>query len=175
MAKRIAKSKTTKAMVKPLQVSVTEIQMVPLNKLTLSPKNVRKVQTSETDDAELKASIRENGVKQNLVDYRSPNRLGLNYEIKLEPADVFKAVMDQRSSLSLISGIQLRRSLVMGQPRLELIGVGASALAEFKAMGCFTEIIQWKTRLFVPTNSSDVLSAILEKYPVGAHAESAVA
>lgn len=94
--------------------------------------------------------------------------LGLDCEIKMEPADVLKAVMDQRSSLSLISGFQLRRSLIMGQPRLELTGVSASALAEFKAMGCFAEIIQWKTRLFVPMTSPDVLSAILVKHPVGA-------
>jgi ParB family chromosome partitioning protein len=48
---------------------VSEIQMLPLNKLELSPKNVRKVKPSETDDAELLASIRENGVKQNLAGY----------------------------------------------------------------------------------------------------------
>lgn len=49
--------------------TVSEIQMIPLNKLTLSDKNVRKVKPSETDDAELLASIRENGVKQNLAGY----------------------------------------------------------------------------------------------------------
>ena len=46
-----------------------DIQLIPLNLLSLSPKNVRKVQPSETDDAELLASIRENGVKQNLAGY----------------------------------------------------------------------------------------------------------
>lgn len=46
-----------------------QIIQIPLNKLALSPKNVRKVKPSETDDAELKASIFENGVKQNLAGY----------------------------------------------------------------------------------------------------------
>jgi hypothetical protein len=55
----------------------------------------------------------------------------------------------------------------MGKPRLELTGSIASSLAEFKSMGCFTEIIQWKTRLFVPTNDLNVLTKLLKKYPVG--------
>lgn len=47
----------------------TNIQMIPLNKLSVSPKNVRKTQTSEKDDTELMISIRENGLKQNLAGY----------------------------------------------------------------------------------------------------------
>lgn len=80
-SKATAKSKTTKqaaksgakkpaaaaAELQPKDAVV--IQMIPLNKLELSPKNVRKVKASETDDAELLASIRENGVKQNLAGY----------------------------------------------------------------------------------------------------------
>ena len=45
----------------------TELRMIPLNQLSLSPRNVRQVSASATDDAELLASIRENGIKQNLV------------------------------------------------------------------------------------------------------------
>ncbi len=94
-------------------------------------------------------------------------KLGLDCEFKMDPNDVVKAVMDQRSSLSLISGSVLRRSLVMGQPRLELVYENPSVLTEFKAMGCFTEMIQWKTRLFVPLNDHDALARILQKHPVG--------
>ena len=47
--------------------------MIPLNKLALSPKNVRKVQATATEDAELLASIRENGIKQNLAGYEDGN------------------------------------------------------------------------------------------------------
>lgn len=43
------------------------IQMIPLDQLSLSPKNVRKVAASAADDAELLASVRANGIKQNLV------------------------------------------------------------------------------------------------------------
>lgn len=49
----------------------TELRLIPLDQLCLSPRNVRQVPTSATDDAELLASIRENGIKQNLVVYSS--------------------------------------------------------------------------------------------------------
>lgn len=103
------------------------------------------------------------------------NRLGLDCELQLTPEDVHRVVMDQRSSLTLVSGFSLRRSLVMGQARLELVGVSPSALSEFKTMGCFTENIQWKTRVFVPLNDQAVLSRILEKHPVGQQASGQVA
>lgn len=57
----------------PVTADVPEIRMIPLNQLALSPKNVRKVAPSEAEDAELLASIRENGVKQNLAGYEDGN------------------------------------------------------------------------------------------------------
>lgn len=77
MARQATKTKTT-ASKKPARkspvtrsktASIAEIAMIPLNKLALSPKNVRKVKPGKEDDAELKASIKENGIKQNLVAY----------------------------------------------------------------------------------------------------------
>ncbi|MGH1452828.1 MAG: ParB/RepB/Spo0J family partition protein [Paracoccaceae bacterium] len=44
-----------------------ELQMIPLNKLVISPKNVRKTPATEAQDAELYASIKETGLKQNLL------------------------------------------------------------------------------------------------------------
>ena len=44
-----------------------DIRMIPLEQLEPSPLNVRKVAASASDDAELLASIREIGIKQNLV------------------------------------------------------------------------------------------------------------
>ena len=42
-------------------------QMIPLNKLLISPKNVRKTPATEDQDAELYASIKETSLKQNLL------------------------------------------------------------------------------------------------------------
>lgn len=54
---------------KPAHPASTEIRMIPLSQLALSPKNVRKVAPSEADDAELLASIHEKGIIQNLAGY----------------------------------------------------------------------------------------------------------
>ena len=50
--------------------------------------------------------------------------------------------------------LTLKRSLVNGAQRLELTGWSASRLDWYKAHGCFTEIIRYQTRLFVPTTSA---------------------
>lgn len=80
MAISQTKAKTTKPPVaaKAADAATTAITMnqdlrlIPLNQLELSPLNVRKVAASATDDAELLASIRENGIKQNLVVHALP-------------------------------------------------------------------------------------------------------
>lgn len=72
MAKTATKAKTpksTKAVETTAAPKVADIRMIGLNQLILSDKNVRKVAASETEDAELLASIREEGIKQNLVVY----------------------------------------------------------------------------------------------------------
>ncbi len=45
----------------------TAISLIPLNKLTISPKNVRKTPAKPEDDAELYASLKAIGLKQNLL------------------------------------------------------------------------------------------------------------
>jgi hypothetical protein len=56
----------------------------------------------------------------------------------------------------------VRRSYVAGEPRIELIN--ALPLADqLVAVGCFTEIIQWRKRVFVPTGNraAAVLAAVI--------------
>ena len=94
-------------------------------------------------------------------------KLGLDCDIKLSSQEAFKAVMHQRNSLRLLSGCSLRRSLVIGQARLELVGINPTSLSDLNVMGCFTEMIQWKTRVFIPVNDMKVLDCILEVDPIG--------
>ncbi|WP_299506149.1 ParB/RepB/Spo0J family partition protein [uncultured Roseobacter sp.] len=54
-----------------------ELQMIPLNKLVISPKNVRKTPATEDQDAELYASIKETGLKQNLL----VHKVGAKYHV----------------------------------------------------------------------------------------------
>jgi hypothetical protein len=48
----------------------------------------------------------------------------------------------------------LKRSLVNGTQRLELVGWSPARLDWYKAQGCFTEIIRYRTRLFVPVSAA---------------------
>ncbi|MCV6547618.1 MAG: ParB N-terminal domain-containing protein [Cohaesibacter sp.] len=75
--KSTAKSRTPKPatgeQTKGSASAPVEIRQIPLSQLELSPKNVRKVPPSEAEDAQLLASIREQGLKQNLIVYSGPN------------------------------------------------------------------------------------------------------
>lgn len=57
--------------------------------------------------------------------------------------------------------LTVKRSLVGGEQRLELTGFSPDRLDWYKGKGCFTEIIRYRTRLFVPVSSaSSVLPAL---------------
>ena len=57
----------------------------------------------------------------------------------------------------------LRRSIVNGNPRVEIIDAPASQLPWLKSLGCFTEIIAYRTRVFVPANDAEtVLARVLK-------------
>jgi hypothetical protein len=61
---------------------------------------------------------------------------------------------------------------VNDEPRLELRHYPSHSLASLKALGCFTEVIAYKTRLFVPFNrAEEILEDIGQAFAVpGAHA-----
>ena len=54
------------------------VKNIPLNKLVLSPGNVRKTPPSAAAEAELKASIKARGIKQNLVVHPSADEKGVH-------------------------------------------------------------------------------------------------
>ena len=54
------------------------VRHIPLDKLVPSPANVRKTPPSAAEDAELKASIRARGLKQNLVVHPSSGEKGIH-------------------------------------------------------------------------------------------------
>jgi hypothetical protein len=79
-------------------------------------------------------------------------KLGLNQTVKLDSHDVVQSVLATGQALSIggRDGLMLKRALVNGRQRLELAGWSAARLDWYKAQGCFTEIIRYQTRLFVP-------------------------
>ncbi|MBC1224355.1 strawberry notch family protein, partial [Nostoc sp. UCD120] len=89
-------------------------------------------------------------------------QLGLRNQL-LSPEELVKLVLNERYTQQLPGGVTLRRSFVANEPRIEL--VNAISLAErLLAVGCFTEIINWKKRVFIPVSDKapDILAAVIE-------------
>jgi predicted RNA methylase len=84
------------------------------------------------------------------------------------PDAAFAALMEGRTILDLAEGLQLRRVRVMGANRIELSGFNDTMRDRLKAYGLFHEIISWKLRMFVPTDTggAEVLAKVLDRYPV---------
>ncbi|CAM3072674.1 MULTISPECIES: strawberry notch-like NTP hydrolase domain-containing protein [Sphingomonas] len=80
--------------------------------------------------------------------------------IEIAPTDIVRHVLDC-GGVEPVGAYHLKRSLVAGEQRLELIDWPPSRLAELKALGCFSEIIAYRTRLFLPpTRAADILARI---------------
>lgn len=89
--------------------------------------------------------------------------LGLGEGAPVAPHVVVEAVLATGRAMEVASvdPLTLKRSLVNGTQRLELTGWSIARLDWYKAQGCFTEIIRFQTRLFVPLETAlDVVSAI---------------
>ena len=78
--------------------------------------------------------------------------LGLEREQTLSADDVVQTVLATGRAIEFAGRelLMVKRSLVNGSQRLELTGWSAARLDWYKAQGCFTEIIRYQTRLFVP-------------------------
>jgi hypothetical protein len=83
------------------------------------------------------------------------------------PAEAFAAVL-KGDTLHLADAMSVRRSLVMGVQRVELVGFTDGMVDRLKAMGLVSEIIAWKLRLFIPTgpNGASVLAALVDRHPL---------
>jgi hypothetical protein len=90
--------------------------------------------------------------------------LGLEVGHNLSADETMQAVLTAGRSIQLAGPeqITLKRSLVNGSQRLELTGWSAARLDWYKAHGCFTEIIRYQTRLFVPRAEGVAIISRLE-------------
>ena len=101
-----------------------------------------------------------------VVEFR--NALGLAGGPDLTPAELFGQVMDHGDAFPLATGgdraWRLARRSLMGAPRLEIEGPADGDVGTLKRMGCATEIVSWRTRVFVP--DADVLERVVARYPL---------
>jgi predicted RNA methylase len=92
-------------------------------------------------------------------------KLGVDGGVDLPPGELSATVLRSGKALPVRGPEQLllKRALVNGGQRLELGGFSAARLAWYKAQGCFTEIIRYQTRLFVPVDrAAHVLGQIMK-------------
>jgi hypothetical protein len=86
--------------------------------------------------------------------------------VTLSAGDIIAALQNGSKRIALPGGHDqwLQASLVNGSRRIELTGFDPHALPAYKAAGCFTEIIRYKTRLFVP--DAEVLERLIAREPM---------
>ena len=87
---------------------------------------------------------------------------------QIAPETAFSELRDGKVILDLADGLQLRRVRAMGDHRIELLNFEASHRDRLKADGLFGELIQWKFRMFVPTDDAGtgVVAKLLARHPI---------
>ena len=92
------------------------------------------------------------------------------------PEDVVARIM-AGGRAELANGWAIKRSLVAGENRIEVVGPNFSHADELKGDGLFSEKIGWQSRYFIPTGeqAAHVLARVIERRPVteltGGHEE----
>ena len=97
--------------------------------------------------------------------------LGLGVGVALTAGEVHEAVIGCGTPFPLANGWRLARRRAMGALRLEVEGPADTDLPALKRLGCTTEIVAWRTRVFVPGVA--VLARLLERWPLGEGAHAA--
>ncbi|WP_082660187.1 strawberry notch-like NTP hydrolase domain-containing protein [Sphingopyxis sp. H050] len=87
---------------------------------------------------------------------------GINMEFGLTPAEIIRAARSSEGvAIPGLEPARLRRALVNDEPRLEIMNYPPDSRARLKALGCFTEIIAYKTRVFVPPKQAEAIIAAI--------------
>ncbi len=92
--------------------------------------------------------------------------LGLDGGPGLTAAEVHDEIMVRGASFRLSNGWKLARRRLMGAFRIEIEGPADGDTNALKRMGCMTEIVTWRTRLFAPDRAT--LERIVDRWPIAA-------
>ena len=84
----------------------------------------------------------------------------------MSPAEIHEAILTRGASFDFANGWRLARRRLMGAGRVEIEGPADGDLAALKRVGCATEIVSWRTRVFVPEYID--LGRILDRWPLAA-------
>ncbi|WP_353452661.1 hypothetical protein [Sphingomonas aerolata] len=53
--------------------------------------------------------------------------------------------------------MSIKRAIVNGNQRVEIVDAPVSQLPWLKSLGCFSEIIAYRTRVFVPASDAEIV------------------
>ena len=81
-------------------------------------------------------------------------------------AEVYEALTRRGAPFSLANGWRLVRRRLMGAERIEVEGPVDTDLPVLKRLGCVTEIVSWRTRVFVP--GAETVEQLLGRFPLDA-------
>jgi hypothetical protein len=96
------------------------------------------------------------------------NKLGLDEPQVLSPDEITQAALAGGSIvLKRPFACEVKRARVNGKPRIEIVGAPAAQLPWLKSIGCYVEIISYKTRIFVPNETASEVIARLTAQPDG--------
>jgi hypothetical protein len=85
-------------------------------------------------------------------------KLGVSRKAQTDPAKIAQAILGGGTwKAPHPLNFTVRTSRVNGARRIEIVGAEAARIPELKALGCFTEIIAYKTRVFVPTDKAEAI------------------
>ena len=86
--------------------------------------------------------------------------------VKQKPitADNALEAIGKRRTITLANGWQVKQSRVANDTRIEILGPTSAHFKELEDIGVFREMIQWKTRFFIPTDNANEVFAKLVKY-----------
>ena len=89
-------------------------------------------------------------------------KLGVARTVQTDPAKITAAILGGGTwKAPHPLNFTIRTSRVNGSRRIEIVGAEAARIPELKALGCFTEIIAYKTRVFVPMDRVEAILANL--------------
>ena len=77
-------------------------------------------------------------------------------------AEAFGAVLERGTAFGFANGWRIARRRLMGTNRVEIEGPADGEVATLKRMGCISEIVSWRTRVFAP--GAEVLERVLERW-----------
>ena len=123
------------------------------------PKENMRVRRLTTDDG--RALIGRTVTTEQAIAFRAA--CGLEGGPEMAPDEMHDAILVRSASFPLANGWRLARRQIAFADRIEVEGPTDADVPALKRLGCVSEIVSWKTRVFVP--DAGVLERLIERYP----------